>query len=142
MGVTLMPTTATTQVERMRARDTADACVPCAAVLDRWSDHAWRDGIQIQDLGELEMVRVVTENSVYEIVHLPGNGGEILVRGGRYLPQFRRGYLQGSSLGGAFLKQHGIYRHFRMELLVDGQRLITSRVCALYAPKSADRPVS
>jgi hypothetical protein len=50
------------------------------------------------------------------------------VRGGRFFPEHRRVVLSGSSLGGAFLKLHGVYVNFCMELNAGIVRIVTTAV--------------
>ena len=99
-----------------------------AASLETWSNHAWRDGVQLDDLSGLESLTVRTKNSIYEITVMAPHTGEILVRGGRFFPTFTRAVLAGASLGGSFLKRRGIYVGFLMELQHDDQTLVTTRV--------------
>jgi hypothetical protein len=100
----------------------------CRAVaqLDFWTHRRWDDGVQVDRLRALERVEVRTRNSVYEII--VSGTGEVLVKGGRFFPEFTRAVLLGCSMGGAFLKLGGIYRGFSMEILVDGTRIVTSPV--------------
>ena len=99
-----------------------------AANLDTWSHYAWTDGLQIEALPGLESIEVRTKNSVYEITVMAPHAGEILVRGGRFFPAYTRAVLAGATLGGSFLKRHGIYVGFLMELQHAGQTLVTTRV--------------
>jgi hypothetical protein len=98
------------------------------ALLDKWAAHAWDDGIQIEALNEMDALVVVTQNSRYEITVICPATREILVRGGRFLPELTEARLSGASLGGSFLKVGGIYVHFKMELNAGGRVIITSRV--------------
>jgi hypothetical protein len=52
----------------------------------------------------------------------------MLIKGGHYLPEFRRVNSIGCSLGGAMLKEHAVNIGFRMELAFEDQRLVTSQV--------------
>ena len=54
------------------------SCVPRAALLDAWSDDEWTNGIQLDQMAELETLAVRTQNSVYEITVLCGRTGEVL----------------------------------------------------------------
>jgi hypothetical protein len=96
--------------------------------LDLWSSACWSDGIQLDELPELESLAVRTWNSVYEQIVGCAHTGDVLVRGGRYFPVFTRVQLLGSSAGGSFLKRLGIYAGLRLEFLIDGRRIITSPV--------------
>ncbi len=102
-----------------------------AALLESWSGHEWENGVQVDELRDLERVRVRTRHSVYEIIVINGRRGEILLRGGQFSPDYVRGQLAGSSLGGSFLKHLGIYVGFRMEFHIGDRRIVTSRVEAV-----------
>ncbi|MCA1584952.1 MAG: hypothetical protein LC791_09330, partial [Acidobacteria bacterium] len=52
----------------------------------------------------------------------------VQVRGGHFLPAFRRARAIGCSMGGALLKQHAIHIGFRMEISFEDMRLVTSEV--------------
>ena len=97
-------------------------------ILDTWSNHAWDNGLQVDRLDDLDKVTVQTENSIYEITVISPHAGEILVRGGRFFPEFTAARLAGCSLRGSFLKMRGIYTGFNLEFNLDGKTIITSRV--------------
>jgi len=99
-----------------------------AASLENWSERDWTDGVQLDELPDFACLHVRTRFSVYELIVLNGRSGEILLRGGRKFPVYTRARLEGSSLGGSFLKLLGIYIGFRMELRTADDRLVTSRV--------------
>src|SRR5215475_551171 len=111
--------------------------ISAAALLDTWSSHAWDNGLQLDTLDEMDCVVVHTQNSTYEITVISPRTNEILVRGGRFFPEFKAAHLAGSSLGGSFLKLGGIYTGFSMEINVDGQIIITSRVRAIEILKTS-----
>ena len=96
--------------------------------LQWWSERAWRGGIDLHALAGLERFTVRTNNTIYEITVLNPDCGEVLVRGGRFFPEHTRVELAGCSLGGAFLKVRSIHAGFVMELLHNGQRIVTTRV--------------
>src|SRR2546429_344182 len=109
--------------------------VTCArgALLDTWSGHDWRDGVQVEGLEDLSKLIVRTENSTYEITIISGRTGEILIRGGKFFPEFTAARLAGCSLGGSFLKVRGIYVGFNIEISVESRTIITSRVRTIAA---------
>jgi hypothetical protein len=102
--------------------------VPAGAILDNWSGQEWDNGVQIDQMEELESLAVRTKNSLYEIVVLSGHSGEVLIRGGQFFPTLTPAHLAGSTLGGSFLKMRGIYVGLRMEINVDGERFVTTPV--------------
>ena len=54
--------------------------------------------------------------------------GDILVRGGAFFPVVTKARLAGASLGGSFLKRHGIYVGFRLEFVSDQTPIVTTPV--------------
>jgi hypothetical protein len=104
------------------------ARVPAVADLDAWSTHRWTDGLQVDALPDLETLCVRTRNSTYEMTVLSGRTAEVLVRGGQFFPEYTSVRVAGSSLGGSFLKLHGIYLGFSMELQHDGETIVTTAV--------------
>jgi hypothetical protein len=102
--------------------------VSAGALLDRWSDSPWTNGVQVDRMEDMEKLVVRTGNSLYEIVIIDGQSGEILVRGGRYFPELTPARLTGATLGGSFCKLRGIYAGFRMELYANGHRTVTTPV--------------
>jgi len=89
------------------------------------------DRIQLDSCRAFEWIVVTTRGSVYDLVVLPGDGGAVMVRGGRFFPEFRRATLTGSLVGRSAVKLRNICVGFPMELRVDKRPLITSRIEAL-----------
>ncbi|MBI3934322.1 MAG: hypothetical protein HY316_06490 [Acidobacteria bacterium] len=102
--------------------------VPRGAILDTWFNDPWKNGVQIDRLADMQRVHVRTRYSLYEITIIDAREGEILVRGGKFFPELTEAHLQGATLGGSFCKLRGIYCGFKMEILGNGQRIITSNV--------------
>jgi hypothetical protein len=98
------------------------------ADLGSWSKHTWTDGLQVDALQDLETLSVRTRNSTYEMTVLSGRTAEVLVRGGQFFPEYTSVRVAGSSFGGSFLKLHGIYLGFSMELQHDGVTIVTTAV--------------
>src|SRR5436190_23261872 len=113
-----------------------DSTVRCSAsaLLDTWSSHNWTEGVQLETMQDMEALTVRTENSTYEITVICGRTGDILIRGGRFFPEFTAARLAGSSLGGSFLKLRGVYVGFNLEILFDQRLIITSRVRQISTP--------
>jgi hypothetical protein len=93
-----------------------------------WTSRDWSGGVELASLAGLERFSVRTRNSVYEITVLSPHTGEILVRGGRFFPVHTRARLAGCSLGGSFLKVRAIYPGFLMEVVHEGQTIVTTRI--------------
>lgn len=104
-----------------------------AADLQWWSGRDWSGGLQLDALAGLERFAVRTRNSTYEMTVLSPRTGEVLVRGGRFFPAFTHARLAGCSLGGSFLKVRTVCPGFLMELVHDGQTIVTTRVQAIEA---------
>jgi hypothetical protein len=102
--------------------------VRVTALLDTWSTFDWEDGLQVDRLPPLESLTVFTRNSRYEIVIIAAEDARVLVRGGPFFPDFTPAHVAGSTLGGSFLKQRGIYAGFQLELTAGPHRIVTSRV--------------
>jgi hypothetical protein len=106
----------------------ATSVYPAGALLDSWAGRVWKDGLQLDRLRELDEFSVRTRNNLYRIVVIAPTRGDVIVLGGRFFPERTRALLAGCSLGGSFLKAHGIYVGFRMEILVGPETIITSQV--------------
>ena len=105
-----------------------DDLVPSGALLDTWSAHGWSDGVLVNRLAAFDRLTIRTRHSTYEIIVVSPDGAEVFVRGGAFFPDFTRARVAGSSLGGSFLKLHGIYPGFRMELSDGARMIVTSPV--------------
>ncbi len=102
--------------------------IPAGAVLDRWSEDPWSNGVQVDRMEDMDKLVIRTRNSLYEIVIIDGRSGEILVRGGQFFPELTPARLAGATLGGSFCKMRGIYAGFRMEINANGKRTVTTPV--------------
>ena len=113
-----------------------DSPVSCSAqaLLDTWSAHSWKEGVQLESMRDMDKLIVCTENSTYEVSVICGRTGDILIRGGRFFPELTPARLAGSSLGGCFLKLRGIYAGFNLEIHFDQKMIITSRVRQISVP--------
>jgi hypothetical protein len=116
-----------------------DSTVSCSAgaLLDTWSAHTWKEGVQLEAIRDMHTLTVRTENSVYDITVICGRTGEVLIRGGRFFPEFTAARLAGSSLGGSFLKLRGVYVGFSLEVHFEQRMIITSRVRKISVPSAA-----
>lgn len=105
--------------------------------LDAWTACAWAQrGLQLEALETLQVLRVRTRNSTYELTRAGDRPEDVLVRGGRYFPDWTRVQLAGASLGRGCLKRHGIYAGFRMEFYWGGRRLVTSPVHSILTERA------
>ncbi len=101
---------------------------PRTALLDFWSNRDWTQGVQVDGLEMLDRIFVQTANSLYELTVITPSTGEVLARGGIYLPKATTVRVAGSSLGGSYLKHRGIYVGFQMELVKGAETILTGFV--------------
>lgn len=87
--------------------------------------------IHLESCPELEWITVRTFRSTYDIVVLSGDTGAVMVRGGKFFPEFHRATITGSMVNGITVKPRCISVGLSLELLVDEQSVITSRVQAI-----------
>jgi hypothetical protein len=99
-----------------------------AVTLDTWTAHDWSHGVLLPDLAPHDQLIVRTRNSGYEIIVMVLHTVSVMVRGGPFLSTFTRAQVVSSSLGGGFLKLHGVYTGLQMELVTDNLPIITTRV--------------
>lgn len=90
-----------------------------------------RRGLSLADLQPISLLSVQTANSVYRITVLQPEELRILVQGGVFFPEATKAYLEGSSLGGSFLRRGWLGPGLRMEILAPAGRIVTSRIESL-----------
>ena len=83
-------------------------------------------GVHLRDLAPMTTLHVQTRNSQYRII--VSTGDAVLVEGGQFFPCLTPAHVSGASVGGSFLKVGWIGVGLRMEILVDGRRIVTSPV--------------
>ena len=105
--------------------------VPASSLFDSWTTYDWRDGVVVDHLSPHDRLVVRTRNSIYEIVVTVPHTAEVLVRGGAFFPEFTAARVAGSSLGGTFLKLHGVYTGFQLELVSESGPVVTTRIAAV-----------
>ena len=89
------------------------------------------DCVQLDLCPAFERFVIRTDRSMYDIIVLSGDTGEVVVRGGRFFPEFRRATIAGSLVGRSAVKLRSICVGFRMELHVNGKVFVTSRIQAI-----------
>ena len=85
-------------------------------------------GFAIDSLDAGSALLVRTRTSEYRIVVLDPCRHRVLVEGGAFLPEAAAGIVQGASGAGSLLKTGWIGVGLRLELVVAGRRIVTSRV--------------
>jgi len=97
-------------------------------------------GLRVPALQPLTRLTVITRNTTYQIV--VRGGARVLVKGGRFFPQYVDAYLAGSGHGGSLLKLDWIAIGLRMELWSAGRAIVTSPVRAIAVEPEATASVS
>jgi hypothetical protein len=90
----------------------------------RWTE---RDGIQLNELAENDLLSVATANTTYEMVVIHPETARVMVRGGRYFPSDTPAEVSAASLDSS-IKLYSIYVGYSIEFFADGQRIRTSAV--------------
>ena len=112
-----------------------------AGRLGLWPTEPLWDAIHLDSCLPFEHIAVRTRRTGYEVVVLPGNSGEVLVRGGCFFKEFQRARLAGSTFGGSAIRMKTIEVGCSLELHVDGTRIVTSPVeSVLRVRADSDRP--
>jgi hypothetical protein len=99
--------------------------------IEGWLSRASDSSIDLRACVPFERIIAKTRGSVYELVVVAGRIGEVLVRGGRFFPEFRGAFLRGSTAGGSSLKLRSLGVGLRMEFLVGDRVVLTSPVSEL-----------
>ena len=117
-----------------------EAGVPKIATLSGFIDESSKaTAIDITKLSQGDRIKVVTNNSIYELEVLDPLDHKINVQGsGDFFLQVTEAYLSGSSMGSALLKQYWITLDWRMEINHNGKTIITSPVREVFVN---DKPI-
>ncbi len=84
--------------------------------------------VSIERLAALDRLRVRTRYSVYDIIVSEPHGGDVLVRGGRFFPEFTAARVAGSTNGGSSIKLRSLEVGLRLEFSLGRQFVLTSAV--------------
>jgi hypothetical protein len=125
-------------------RDTASTAIlrtANSATLEGFATMA-RDaeGVNIRSLEPLTSLLVRTKNSIYHLIVQHGTAA--IVRGGQFLPSPTSAEVCGATMGGSLIKVGWIGVGFCMELIAEGQRIVTTRVrtIGVQPPSGQTRP--
>jgi hypothetical protein len=83
-------------------------------------------GISLHDLDPLTTLLVHTRNSIYRVI--VSQGTSVIVQGGPFFPDATAARIDGSGFGGSLLKTGWIGVGLRMEIVANGERIITTPV--------------
>ena len=100
------------------------------------------EGLAIESLEPGTTLTVQTLNSQYRLTVMDGDRGEVLVEGGRHVPEPTPAVLQGSSAGGNLLKAGWIGVDLHLEFRIGPRRITTSRVRSVKIERAAGRSPS
>jgi hypothetical protein len=101
--------------------------------------HMSSTSIHILSCTPSETIVVKTGSSVYELIVVGGDCGEVLVRGGRHFTKFCSALFAGSMRNGGAVERHTIDIGLRMKFYFENLVIITSAVQSLSRhPGSAD----
>ena len=96
--------------------------------IDGWLSRASDGSFDLGGCEPFQRINVKTRGSLYELIVLAGRAGKVLVRGGRFFPEFREAILSGSTAGGSALKRRSLGVGLCMEFLVGDRFVMTSPV--------------
>jgi hypothetical protein len=108
-----------------------------AVCLDSASQGDKAMSICIDACAALNTIGVTTRSSVYELVVLRGDRGDVLVRGGRHFTKFRPALFLGSIADDGSVEPHTIGIGLRMNFVSGDRFVITSSVQSVSC-RSAD----
>jgi hypothetical protein len=111
--------------------DNTPASIVIATPVEKLADATVDRDLQLASCPALESIVVRTRSSVYELIVLSGDRGEVMIRGGRFFPEFRRATVAGSSFGGSCMKLRSICVGLYLELHTAGRLFVTSRIQAV-----------
>ena len=97
-------------------------------VIAGWLTRETASAIQLDSCTPFEPIVVKTHGSVYQLIVVSRRTGEVMVRGGRFFPEFRPAILTGSRSAGNALKLRSLEVGLRMEFQTDKRFVITSAV--------------
>ena len=103
---------------------------------------AGNDGISLDSCRRFQTIVVNTSTSVYELIVLEGNTGDLLVQGGSRLPEFRRACFIGSVAPFSALKANSIEVGRRMRFFAGDRIIVTSPVKAYHLTRPETEPLS
>jgi hypothetical protein len=104
-----------------------------AVTLDAFATSVDRaDGVRLRDVSACTCVRLRTRNSHYRLWLLNPSEGRVRIQGGAFFGEPVEVVIAGATAGGSMLKIGWILRGFHLEILHDGQRIVTTPVRALH----------
>lgn len=90
------------------------------------------EGIRLRDLAACDCLHLRTRNSHYRLWVLNPFDGRVLVQGGAFFCLPAEATIAGATAGGSMLKVGWILEGFNLEILHDGQRIVTTAVVSIH----------
>ena len=110
--------------------------IPRYCSLDGFAELSSVDGVAISAMTSFDTLRATTLNSEYYFFVLEPETGKALVQGGRFFEHPVEATVSGSTFGGCMLKMGWIGVGLRIEICLNGQRIVTSPVKSLHLERS------
>lgn len=89
------------------------------------------EGFDVRRLEPCDTAFVRTQNTDYQLYWVDPGQGRAIIHGGRYFAEPQEVTVAGSTLGGSMLKAGWIAIGLRMEVCLNGKRIVTSPVRSL-----------
>jgi len=86
------------------------------------------DGVRVRDLSACDCLELNTRNSLYRLWMLNPIDGRVLIQGGALFCVPAEATIVGATAGGSMLKVGWILEGFNLEILHDGQRIVTTAI--------------
>jgi hypothetical protein len=100
-----------------------------AVTLDGFTTGVERaDGLRLRDVSPCGCVHLRTRNSHYRLWMLNPLEGRVRIQGGSFFCEPSEAVIAGATAGGSMLKVGWILRGFHLEILHEGQRIVTTAV--------------
>ena len=100
------------------------------------------DSIRLDACRRFQTIVVNTSTSVYQLIVLEGNAGDVLIQGGSRLPEFRRVCFIGSVAPSSALTANSIEVGQRMRFFAGDRIILTSPVKAYHVTTPETEPLS
>ena len=110
--------------------------IPRYCSLDGFAEMSSVDGVALSGMSGFDTIRARTLNTDYYFFILEPETGKVLVQGGRFFEHPVEAVLSGSTFGGCMLKMGWLGVGLRIEICVNGQRIVTSPVKSLHLERS------
>jgi hypothetical protein len=90
------------------------------------------DGVRVRDLSACDCLQLQTRNSRYHVWMLSPVDGRVLIQGGALFCVPAEATIVGATAGGSMLKVGWILEGFNLEILHEGQRIVTTAIRTLH----------